>query len=65
MHCAFDKNYFIINENSCRINIIYKNVNEIIIKDLELDKMNNKYIPELDNDRSKYFLKKRNNKIEI
>ena len=65
MHCAFDKNYFIIDEKSCRIKIIYKNVNESIIKDLELHKINNKYIHKLDNDRSKYFLKKRNKKIEI
>ena len=67
MHAAFDKNYFMIDEHTCRVVILYDNISNIITKDLELDKMNNRYIPELDNVKSKYFLNKRNkrnNKIE-
>jgi predicted restriction endonuclease len=64
MHSAFDKNYFKIDEHTCRVVILYDHIRYINIADLELDTINNKYIPQLDNAKSKYFLSKRNNKIE-
>lgn len=65
MHAAFDKNYFTIDENTCRVVILYDNINNIITKDLELDEINNKYISELNNTQSKYFLNKRNKERKL
>ena len=63
IHKAFDRKYFTIDENTCKIKILEEN-----IKKDNLDKNDiidlideNKYIKNLDNKNCKYYLKKRNN----
>lgn len=68
MHKAFDKNYFTIDANTCKVQILYRNIsNDNIdnIKEIELHEINNKYIKQLDNNISKYFLKMRNIKLNL
>ena len=62
LHKAFDRNYFTIDEKTCKTKILEEN----IIKD-NLDKDDilnlideNKYIEQLDNKKCKLYLKKRN-----
>ena len=61
MHKAFDKNYFTIDENTCRIIILNNTYNN----NIGLENIKNKYISQLDNFESKLFLKKRNSLIKI
>ena len=66
MHKAFDNNYFTINENTCKVIILHKNIKNHNIKDLKelnLETINNKYIPQLNNIKSKHFLSERNKKL--
>ena len=62
LHRIYDKNYFKIDENSCRVEIIEKNIikDNISICDIKRLVKNGKYIPELDNPKSKEYLKIRN-----
>ena len=64
MHAAFDKNYFTIDETTCKVKILYDNFHDINIDELDLEKNKDTYIKQLDNPRSKEFLYKRNNKID-
>ena len=66
MHKAFDKNFFTIDENTCKVKILFNNISNanININNIELESINNMYIKQLDNEQSKYFLQQRNNKIE-
>lgn len=65
MHKAFDKNFFTIDEHTCKVKILFNNISDvnIDITDIELERVNNIYIKQLDNEQSKYFLHQRN-KIE-
>ena len=62
LHRIYDKNYFKIDENSCRVKIIEENIinDNISIFDIKRLVKNGKYIPELDNPKSKEYLKIRN-----
>ena len=63
LHKAYDKNYFIINENTCKIEILYDNLKKDNIQELNeigLEGFEGHYIEELDNPEGKNFLKKRN-----
>ena len=65
MHKAYDKHYFIIDDKTCRIKVLYDNISDST--NLGLESINNLYIKQLDNMESKLFLKKRNmliNKID-
>ena len=66
MHKAFDKNYFTIDENTCKVKILFNNIlsDNINLIDNELHNINNMYIKQLDRDEYKYFLKERNLKID-
>ena len=59
LHRIYDKNYFKIDENSCRVKIIEENIikDNISICDIKRLVKNGKYIPELDNPKSKEYLK--------
>ena len=59
------KNYFKIDENSCRVEIIKQNIINDYISICEIKRLvkNGKYIPELDNLKSKEYLKIRNQDI--
>ena len=62
LHKAYDKNYFIINENSCKIEILYNNLKKDNIKELSeigLEGFEGHYIEELDNPEGKKFLKEK------
>lgn len=63
LHKAFDRNYFTIDEKTCKTKILNENLekDDISKKEIEFIVKENIYIKELDNDESKYFLKKRNN----
>lgn len=66
LHKAYDRNYFLIDENSCKIKILYDNLkkdNINSIKDIGLEGFEDHYIPELDNSEGKEFLKKRNKSL--
>lgn len=65
LHRIYDKNYFKIDENSCRVEIIEENIinDNISICDIKRLVKNGKYIPELDNPKSKEYLKIRNENI--
>ena len=65
LHRIYDKNYFKIDENSCRVEIIKQNIinDNISICDIKRLVKNGKYIPELDNPKSKEYLKIRNKNI--
>ena len=65
LHRIYDKNYFKIDENSCRVKIIEENIikDNISICDIKRLVKNGKYIPELDNPKSKEYLKIRNKNI--
>lgn len=65
LHRIYDKNYFKIDENSCRVQIIEENIinDNISICDIKRLVKNGKYIPELDNPKSKEYLKIRNQDI--
>jgi len=65
LHKIYDKNYFKIDENSCRVKILEENIinNNISIYDIKRLVKNGKYIPELDNPKSKEYLKIRNDNI--
>ena len=65
LHRIYDKNYFKIDENSCRVQIIEENIinDNISICDIKRLVKNGKYIPELDNPKSKEYLKIRNNNM--
>ena len=62
LHKAFDRNYFTIDEKTCKTKIIKKNLEKDNISEDEIRALikENKYIQELDNNKSKHFLKKRN-----
>ena len=66
MHKAFDRHLFTIDEDNCKVKILEDNVlklqdNQKILnlKEFGLDKIENKYISLLDNEKSKKFLKKK------
>lgn len=65
LHKIYDKNYFKINENSCRVEIIEENIikDNISISDIKRLVKNGKYISELDNPKSKEYLRIRNENI--
>lgn len=65
LHKIYDKNYFKINENSCRVEIIEQNIikDNISISDIKRLVKNGKYISELDNPKSKEYLRIRNENI--
>ena len=59
MHAAFDRKYFTIDENTCQLKILYHNIQEDRIEDLEnldLEKYNGVYVPQLDNIESRTYL---------
>jgi len=62
LHKMFDKNYFIIDEESCKLKILYKNISSdnIDISTLNLKEIENMYIKQLDNPVSKQFIRRRN-----
>jgi len=62
LHKMFDKNYFIIDEISCKLKILYKNIrsDNIDISTLNLKEIENMYIKQLDNPISKKFIRRRN-----
>lgn len=66
LHKAFDRNYFTIDEKTCKTKIIIDNITKDEINEQEIKKLikENKYIKELDNKESKYFLKMRNKNNE-
>ena len=71
MHKAFDRHLFTIDEDNCKVKILEDNVlklqdNQKILnlKEFGLDKIENKYISLLDNEKSKKFLKKRNKLVQ-
>ena len=65
LHKIYDKNYFKIDENSCRVEIIEQNIikDNISISDIKRLVKNGKYISELDNPKSKEYLRIRNENI--
>jgi predicted restriction endonuclease len=63
MHKAFDNNYFTIDEKTCRIVLLYNNIKKHHFKIDDFEFINNKYISTLDNKESKYYLCKRNKKL--
>ena len=67
LHKIFDKNYFTINEESCKIELLDKNIlkDNLLISDIEKIVENGKYIKELDNIKSKEYLRKRNSNSKI
>lgn len=63
LHKAYDRNYFLIDENSCKITILYENLKKDNIdnlKDIGLNGFEHFYIKELDNKEGKAYLRKRN-----
>ena len=63
LHKAYDRNYFWIDEDTCRIKINYQNLEKDNIKDLKdigLNGFEDFYIKEIDNKEGKEYLKKRN-----
>ena len=69
LHIAFDKYYFTIDENTCKTIINYNLINYYneTIESLGLKDIENIYIKELDNEKSKYYLKihNENNNFKI
>lgn len=68
MHKAFDRNFFTIDEKTCKVKILEENIlaieENIKLKDFGLENLKDKYIKLLDNEESKKFLEKRNNIIQ-
>lgn len=66
MHKAFDKNYFTIDETTCKVKILFNNIlkDNINLVDIDLHTINNMYIKQLDTCEYKHFLKQRNLKID-
>lgn len=71
MHKAFDRHLFTIDENNCKVKILENNILKLQdnqkllnLKEFGLDKIENKYISLLDNEKSKKFLKKRNKLVK-
>ena len=63
MHKAFDRNYFTIDDKTCKVKILKKNMEKDEIKnpkEINLEDKDGVYIPELDNPESKNFIKERN-----
>ena len=64
MHKAFDSNFFTFDEKTCKLVILEENIKKIDddcnLENFNLKDLENKYIPQLDNEESKNFLKKRN-----
>jgi predicted restriction endonuclease len=63
MHKSFDKNYFTIDSDTCKIKILFDNIikdNINSLSSLDIECINGKYIQELDNARSKNYIKCRN-----
>jgi len=63
LHKAYDRNYFIIDEKTCQIKILYDNLKKDSIEDLKdigLNGFEDFYIKELDNKEGKAYLLKRN-----
>ena len=68
LHKAYDRNYFIIDEKTCQIKILYENLKKEGIEDpkeIGLDGLEDFYIKELDNQEGKNFLKRRNSSLEL
>lgn len=66
VHKAYDKNYFYIDEESCKIKINYPKLKQDNIEDLKavgLDGFEDFYVEKLDNKYGKEYLKKRNSTI--
>jgi predicted restriction endonuclease len=67
MHKAFDRNFFTIDEKTCKVKILENKLKEIEsdfnLADFGLDKIKDKYIKLLDNEESKKYLAKRNKKL--
>ena len=66
LHKAYDRNYFWIDEKTCRIKINYENLEKEGIKNLQdigLNGFEDFYIPEIDNKEGKDYLRKRNKTI--
>ena len=63
MHKSFDKNYFTIDYETCKIKILFENIrkdNINSLSSLDLEGINGRYIKELNNLRSKNYIKYRN-----
>ena len=63
MHKAFDRNYFTIDEKTCKVKLLLNNMKNDDIKnpkEIDLDDKEGIYIQELDNPESKRFIKERN-----
>ena len=64
MHKAFDRNYFTIDEETCKVKLLINNMKKDDIetpKQLDLEDKDGIYIQELDNPESKKYIKERNN----
>ena len=67
MHKAFDRNYFTIDEKTCKVKILTDNLKNDNIeseKEIGLEYKEGIYITELDNPESKKYIKLRNNLIK-
>tara|TARA_B100000787_G_scaffold157429_1_gene134184 strand:- start:206 stop:514 length:309 start_codon:yes stop_codon:yes gene_type:complete len=67
LHKMFDKNYFTIDADTCKLKILHDNIssNNPDLKLLGLDHLDTMYIKQLDNPISKDFLRRRNKLIKI
>lgn len=67
MHKAFDRNFFTIDEKTCKVKILENKLKEIEsdfnLADFGLENVKDKYIKLLDNEESKKYLAKRNKKL--
>jgi hypothetical protein len=64
LHKAFDSNFFTFDSDTCKFKILYKNLVSKNIDQLGIKEYEGRYIKQLDNLKSKLYLKKRN-KIEL
>ena len=65
-HKAFDRNYFTIDDKTCKVKLLLEKIKNDDIgnpKELDLEDKEGIYIQELDNPESKRFIKERNNLI--
>lgn len=66
MHKAFDRNYFTIDDKTCKVKLLLNKIKLDNIdnpKELDLEDKEGIYIQELDNPDSKKYIKERNNFI--
>lgn len=68
LHKSFDKYYFTIDENTCKIKLNYNLIETNNLPDFDKNKLlniENLYIKELDNNKTKYYLKIHNNNCKF